>query len=140
MRDALADIFRDVRNNFIWRPDDEREIEWNNGKLIIKDIWQLMQPDSNGVLRGDCEDFSLYCSKMIKKILEIPKEYRKLTYCETETGEGHMVLVVYIDDRDYVFDNRQRKLTSLRKLKRSGYKDFAQPDGPINSVWREIDA
>lgn len=135
MKDVLEDIFHEVRNKFIWTADPLTELTWKGEIILMKEHWGLMEPDENGILRGDCEDFALYCSKIVKKILEVPKKYRKLTYCQTETGEGHMVLTVYSGDSHYVFDNRQRRLTTLSKLRRAGYKDFAQPDGPVNGKW-----
>lgn len=138
MRDSLLAIFFAVKNNFIWTADEEHELNWNGKIVKMKEHWDLMVPDANGTLRGDCEDFALYCSRMVKKILEIPKEYRRLTYCQTETGEGHMVLTVYVGDANYVFDNRQRTLTTLNKLKSAGYKNFAQPDTVITGNWSKV--
>lgn len=138
MRDSLLAIFFAVKNHFIWTADEEHELNWNGKIVKMKEHWDLMVPDANGTLRGDCEDFALYCSRMVKKILEIPKEYRRLTYCQTETGEGHMVLTVYVGDANYVFDNRQRTLTTLNKLKAAGYKNFAQPDTVITGNWSKV--
>lgn len=131
MRDQINEIFQDVRSHFIWRPDPEWEIQYKDGTLKIKDHWDLMEPDENGTLRGDCEDFALYCSKMCKEQLGISKKNRTLTFCRTETGEGHMVVEIL----GYILDNRQRTLTTIQKLKSSGYRDFAQPVGPVNGKW-----
>jgi predicted transglutaminase-like cysteine proteinase len=135
MEEALKRIFDTVHDNFIWKADRRHELTWREGTIKLKDHWDLMEPDENDVLRGDCEDFALYCSKMIRQQLNIPKEDRKLTYCLTETKEGHMVLSVTHEGKNYVFDNRQRKLTTLNKLKRSGYKHFAQPETTIIGKW-----
>ena len=134
----LNRIFKEIRRNFIWTADDEHELHYDGKVITLNDHWGLMQPDARGILRGDCEDFSLYCSKQLKEQLKIRKARRKLTYCKTETGEGHMILCVRLDDDEYVFDNRQRKLTTLPRLKRAGYSDFARPNGPINGPWTEI--
>lgn len=136
MRKQLEKIFFDVRKNFIWTADDQHELHYDGKVITLNEHWGLMKPDARGTLRGDCEDFSIYCSKLVKEQLQIPKERRLLTYCKTETGEGHMVLTVLGErDEEYVFDNRQRRLGSLRKLKRAGYRDFARPKGPINGPW-----
>lgn len=138
MKNKLQKIFYAVRKKFIWTADDSHELNFNGQTITLKDHWALMEPDKHGILRGDCEDFSLYCSKIIKQELDIPHSRRRLTYCKTEIGDGHMILCVTVDDKDYVFDYRQRRLTTLRRLKRSGYSDFAQSAGSIDQPWERI--
>ena len=138
MRKDLDKIFHEVRENFIWIADEDHELHYDGKVVTLNDHWGLMQPDARGTLRGDCEDFCLYCSKQLKEKLSIPKSKRKLTYCKTESGEGHMILAVLDEDTEYVFDNRQRRLTTLKKLTRAGYSDFARPHGPINGPWTAI--
>ena len=135
---ALNKIFKTVLNNFIWMADGPYKVEWRGGNLIIKDHWDLMEPDERDVLRGDCEDFCLYCSKLLKEHLEIPKAQRLLTYTEDELGGGHMILCIKDGDNEYVFDNRQRQVTTLSKLKRIGYKNFARPEGSVAGPWKHI--
>lgn len=135
MKNQLEKIFYDVRKNFIWTADDKHDLSYDGKKVTLGDYWGLMIPDARGILRGDCEDFCLYISKRLKDDLNIPKSKRFLTYCTTETGEGHIILCVKADGREYVFDNRQRRLKTLRDLKRAGYGDFARPHGPINGPW-----
>lgn len=134
MSEEFKDIFYEVRNSFVWTADEETEIEWLDGTIKIADQWKYMEPDQNGVYRGDCEDFCLTIDKIIKERLNIPLSERKLTYCVTETGEGHMILEV----QGQVFDNRQRKLTTLKKLKSAGYKKFAQPVDKVNGRWKYL--
>lgn len=134
----LERLFFKVRNNFIWTADDEHELVYDGKVIRLNDHWGLMTPDARGILRGDCEDFCLYISKLLKTELSIPKSKRKLTYCKTESGEGHMILTVKSNESEYVFDNRQRRLTTLNSLKRAGYSDFARPHGPINGPWVQI--
>ncbi len=142
MKKDLEKIFFTVRKNFIWTADDTRELSYKGQTLSLADDWKLMQPNAHGILKGDCEDFCLYCSKVIKEQLNIPKSQRLLTYCKTESGEGHMILVVNDtmgdQQNEYVLDNRQRRISTLRKLKRSGYRDFARPEGPVNGPWHMI--
>lgn len=138
MNKEFENIFHDVRNNFIWIADGDHELYYDGKVITLNDHWGLMQPDARGTLRGDCEDFCLYISKRLKEKLNIPKSKRKLTYTKTESGEGHMILCVKDNDCEYVFDNRQRQLTTLQKLKSAGYNDFARPQGPINGPWLSI--
>ena len=137
MKKELEKIFLDVRKNFIWTADGSHELHYDGKSITLNDHWGLMQPDARGTLRGDCEDFALYCSRRLKDELNIHKSRRHLTYCKTESGEGHMILCVREADSDqeYAFDNRQRRLRTLRALKRAGYTDFARPEGPINGPW-----
>ena len=131
----IKDIFHEVRKNFIWTADGKHKVAWRDGFIHVKDQWNLMQPDEKGILRGDCEDFCLYCSKQIKEKFGILKADRLLTYTKTETDEGHCILCVKIGDREYVLDNRQRQVVTLQKLKRSGYSDFARPKGSVAGPW-----
>ena len=130
----IAQIFYDVLHNFIWTADPEVTVTYNGKEITFKDKWIRMVPDMNGVLRGDCEDFCLYCSNMLAVFTGLDIKKRKLTYCVTESGEGHMIL----EADGWVLDNRQRRLTTIRKLKRDGYRDFAQPVGPITGRWEYL--
>lgn len=138
IEDDLKKIFNNVRNSFIWTADGPYKTQWKGGSLTIKDHWELIEPDKNGILRGDCEDFCLYISKVLREKLNIPKSQRLLTYSETETGEGHMILCVVVEGKEFVFDNRQRVITTRQKLKRAGYKSFARPVGSVAGPWKHL--
>lgn len=139
MKRDFEKTLSEVRNNFIWVVEQGHSIVWDGQYITLNDHWGLMQPDSRGVLRGDCEDFCLYVSKKLKEKFNISKYNRDLVFCETETGEGHMVLRVISKGVEYVFDNRQRGLATLISLYGGGYKNFAKPDGPINGKWSKLD-
>lgn len=138
MKKELDKVFQEVRRNFIWTTDTEHELYYDGKVIKMREHWGLMRPDVRSALRGDCEDSSLYCSKLLKEELRIPKSKRKFTYCQTEIGEGHMVQFVKDGDGEYVFDNRQSWLVTLWALERSGYRNFAKPNGPVNGPWHPI--
>jgi len=132
-------IFQAIKKNFIWDTSHEHSILMQGKRITLNDHWGLMVPDKNGILRGDCEDFCLCLSKILNNEFDIPKSDRTLTFCQSETARGHIVLSVNYKGDNYVFDNRQRHLTSLIELKNAGYGLFAQPDGPINGPWNRIE-
>lgn len=138
--DDLEAIRHEVSEAFTWTADGDVTYVNDAGDTInFADDWKLMEADKDGNLRGDCEDHALYCSKLIKERHEIPRVRRILTYCVTETGEGHMVLEVRVGGRGYVIDNRYKtRLMSLIRLKRAGYTRFMQPLGSIAGKWREV--
>lgn len=72
MKKDLANIFYNVRKNFTWTANNEHVLQYDGKVIKINEHWGLMQPDARGNLRGDCEDFSPFCSKRLKEELRIP--------------------------------------------------------------------
>lgn len=80
------------------------------------DYW--CQAGSEG---GDCEDYAI--AKLRRLVLNgFPIERFRLACCYVETGEYHAVLVVSLDDGDYMLDNRQQFPVPVSYLDRIGYK------------------
>lgn len=76
-------------------------------------------------LRGDCEDFALWCRQELKKIgIE-----SNLILCKTENGEGHLVC----DVEGWILDNRHYHVMPKNRLEYTWLK-LGRPDGR----WYEI--
>lgn len=76
---------------------------------------------------GDCEDFALAC----RKLLRDRGVDSRLVFCQTETGEGHLVLEV----DGWILDNRESKVVPRETLEYnwisiSGYR----PGDPWHTI------
>jgi len=86
MKKILDEVFEQAKARHVYTKD---KAQYN--KL---DHWRPK-------LKGDCEDFALWCdSELIKRGID-DGEY---VLCYTETNECHLVLSV----KGYILDNRQR--------------------------------
>jgi len=84
------------------------------------DTWNALDPAAKE--GNDCDSFS------VSKLLDLfkrgwPIESLRLATCMVEgtAVENHAVLVVAFEGQEYVLDNRQRGLQSLRDLYDLGY-------------------
>ena len=87
------------------------------------DTWRILE-NNQTIWEGDCEDYSLtviwlYSDKNAMKFIWNIVSFRFLIwYAVLGNGEGHAVTRY----GDMYFDNIQRKLVSLDKLKADGYR------------------
>lgn len=91
------------------------------GHRYIKDSAQYRVPEHWTVgLKGDCEDFALWCRQELAK-LGIESD---LVFCITETNEGHLVCSV----NGWILDNRFRWLMRRDDLDYT-WVSIGKPDG-----------
>ena len=88
--------------------------------------------------QGDCEDFALWCSERLIEA-DISWLDQAVAYCLTETGTGHLVLLINTDRGVYVIDNRQRTVVGYADLAKS-YQFIAQSQWgrPMTEAWITI--
>lgn len=101
--------------------------EAHEGHKYIRDIDQYNKREHWELgLKGDCEDFALWCRKRLLDLYNIESD---LIYCKTETGVGHLVISV----DGWILDNRHKWVTSRDKLPYTWLK-IGKPDG----TWYKI--
>lgn len=76
------------------------------------DVW------SASATSGDCEDYVLAKRRALIKA-GLPSSALRIAYVKTRKGEGHAVLVVKTDGKDWVLDNINGR---VRPLSQSGYR------------------
>lgn len=123
MTDAQA-IHRDVQRRFVWTADKDQ--------FGRSEDWRVPQPAPDGTIRDDCDGFVLYCHHLLRDEAGIPEGRMYPVVCKTEVGDWHVVLVCEADGGQEVLDNRQRRVVSLRELRRAGYSDFYRPSDRFN--------
>ena len=110
MRRQLQDVLDEAHSSHVYISDKD-----NFGKV---DHWQ---PG----LKGDCEDFALWC----RERLAAQGIESDLIFCLTELGGGHLVLSV----DGNILDNRQRLVKYKDEMSYTWLK-LGQPNG----IWVKI--
>lgn len=75
----------------------------DRNKFDANDVWEVIEPDSDGFYRGDCESYAL----TIKKLIPAYADW-ELYYCKLN-GNGHCLLV----KNDLVIDCNIKRPVSL---------------------------
>ena len=88
------------------------------------EVWEVIQPDSNGMYRGDCESYCLTLKEVVEGF-----EDMELWFCRLN-GEGHCVGKI---DGRWIDCNVQAPVSNLGK----GYTDFRKYWW-IEVVWKRI--
>ena len=116
LRDELEAIHRQVRRNFVSRPD-------------IGERWDMPPLDYSGeqTLRDDCDGFCLACRQLLRQ-RNIPS---RLVYCEIDGG-GHLVVEV----QGWILDILQRSVVSNRAIRH--YRWLRMSGYEVGEPWREI--
>lgn len=126
----LKDVQKRGNKEITYKSDDEiyGQVEkWAYPKQEVKK------------LVGDCEDISIYKRKLLLEA-GIPNSVIMLVVCLTPNNEGHCVLCVATDKKDYILDNIHTFLSSPNEMKREGYKFlFRQQMGKgIDEPWDRL--
>lgn len=82
---------------------------------VTVDRWEV------GVGAGDCEDYVLAKRRALIKA-GLPPSALRIAYVQTQSGEGHAVLVVKTTKGDFVLDNLDGRVRELDQL---GYRIVA---------------
>lgn len=75
----------------------------------------------NGKLVGDCEDISLYKRKLLLDA-GVPSGPLLLTICLDYNKNGHCVLCICTEDKDFIMCNNHEILVYPKIMIREGYK------------------
>lgn len=81
--------------------------------------WAYPKEDGPKLL-GDCEDFSIYKRKLLMDA-GVPGGALLLTICKNSSEQGHCVLCVVTNDRDFIMCNAHETLISPSTMRREGY-------------------
>ena len=97
MKDIITLTFKQVRSLFIWQCD--------RVTFGVPEDWRSHadQVERGEVFFDDCDGFALTCAELLTR-RGIPREFIRLAFCRTETGEGHLVCIA----NELTLDNRQR--------------------------------
>ena len=121
---TVEQIHKLVFSNFTYKTD----------KRQYKKLEYWVQPDSSydGTQKiiGDCEDFALAC----RKLCDDHGYMTRLVFCNTELGEGHLVLECH----GYILDNRMKKVVPKSYLDRIGYTFISISGYEPGEPWLEI--
>ena len=138
-RKYLAECFKPLKGNTVVQLTVEKAqeliaVQAHFNKTIVPTfdpnyVWDY--PVDN---RGDCNKFAL---AKRRALIEAgwPREALLLTAAYTETGEGHLVLVVTTSEGDYVLDNRFEKVMEWRAVP---YRWVERQSAETNGRWVKI--
>jgi predicted transglutaminase-like cysteine proteinase len=120
------EIFYKVKRLFIWTSD----------KVIHPDYYDHWMSHADAVDRGeifrdDCDGFSLTCAELLYRA-EYAHDQIRIAYCQTETGEGHLVCLA----SGWLLDNRQRHVWAWNEI--TGYKWISSMSLGEPGIWRRM--
>lgn len=123
LRDKCARINAQVNTDVTYFGDPQ-----NYG---VPDYWTEVR--GRGI--GDCEDYALTKRRLL---LEAGVSHDVIFFdvCLDETGQGHAVLRVRLDDTDVVLDNRQPSLATPADLRTIGYRFISHIRSDGVGGWR----
>lgn len=86
----------------------------------VPEFWAYPQESGKLDLVGDCEDIALYKRKLLID-KGIPSSVLLLTICKDMHGNGHCVLCVCTENKDFIMCNNHETLVTPRTMIREGY-------------------
>ena len=129
MQETVNNAYHIVRDGFEYTSDMD-----NFGK---REDWRehLDEVNDGSGWKDDCDGFALTCAMKLSEA-GIPDEAIRIMYCKTETGGGHLVAAVDLEDDTLILDNRQRYLVSAAELPR--YEFISGMRLSEAGTWRKI--
>mgnify|MGYP001106026590 FL=1 len=112
-----------VESKFTYIHDDKQ--------YMMNEHWtshaeEVLQGDN---FKDDCDGFALTCAELL--ITEgIDKKEVSVIYCETETGEAHLVCGIYSDGKTYILENRYGNVYDWKDKPKYVWKYFMKFDDP----------
>ena len=112
-----------VESKFTYIHDDKQ--------YMMNEHWtshaeEVLQGDN---FKDDCDGFALTCAELL--ITEgIDKKEVSVIYCETETGEAHLVCGIYSDGKTYILENRYGNVYDWKDKPKYVWKYFMKFDEP----------
>lgn len=83
----------------------------------------------------DCDGFAMTCCELMMEA-GVPKQNVLFVICTTETGEGHAVAGITINDKTYILENRFPRVYDWEDRKEYKWQYFMTFDQP--GKWKEI--
>jgi predicted transglutaminase-like cysteine proteinase len=106
----LKDLVRKVNGRINSRIEYKTDMELYG----IPEFWTI------ATSQGDCEDYAL--AKAIMLLDEgFPIERMRLATCTVEVGEDHAILIVTVEDGDWIMDNRNFYIVRLEDTGKPPY-------------------
>ena len=81
----------------------------------IEDYWET--PLEFLKRRGDCEDYAISKYETLKFLGVDPSQMRIVVVTDTNLGINHAVLVVRVEDKNYVLDNQTDHVIDSRRIR-----------------------
>ncbi len=119
------DVFKQVKNLFIWQSDQENYNLPEHWKSYADDV------EAGRAFRQDCDGFALTCAELLIRQGADPADVR-LVFCRTETGEYHLVCIA----DQMVLDNRQRAVWHWTQIRYDWISSMRMDN---LGVWREAE-
>lgn len=91
--------------------------------------------NANQRFEDDCDGYACTAAELLVQA-GVPKDKIKLIYCETETGEKHLVCGVSDDEDTYIIDNRYRLVYAWTTMKTYRWLYFTRLSE--SGMWRKI--
>lgn len=99
----------------------------------VPEYWE----EHRGPALDDCDGYML-SKRLLLRDAKVPDEDIFLESCLTETGEGHAVLRVRLEDNtDVILDNRQQSLETPASLRQIGYRFISHIRSDGVGGWRD---
>lgn len=125
--EAARAVFGAVKRLF--RYSSDRELFGVPDKWVDRSEWVL----AGKVFEGDCDDFALTCARLLLEYKPVARGDIRLVFCQTETGEYHVIVVVA---ERWALDNRQRHVYRLDVLR--GYRLIQYMQLDQLGVWFDL--
>ena len=130
----IDDLLRDVRQGFIYTPDE--------AQFEKRDDWRSHADEIDRPWRGDCDDAALTCAEVAVRRGIDPARVR-VALCLTEVGQratipppaDHMVCLIDDEGGTWALDNRQRRVEPWDRL---GYRWHSTMRLSERGTWREM--
>jgi predicted transglutaminase-like cysteine proteinase len=116
-------IHYDVLTHFVYVPDVEYHPDYF-------DHWESHadEVEQGLVFHDDCDGFAMTCAELLARA-GVDKSKVRLSFCQVETGEGHLVCVC----DGWVLDNRHRYIKRWETLP---YEWISSMKMSETGVWR----
>lgn len=117
--------------------DGNRDVKYQTDIQTYRTEEYWAYPKKSGFsLVGDCEDIALYKHRLLVAA-GCPQACLLLTICTDPQNQGHCVLSVVTDKRDYILCNQHPDVATPIQMRHEGYvflyrQQFGQP---IDAPW-----
>ena len=119
-----------VESKFTYIHDDKQYMKNEHWTSHAEEV---LQGDD---FKDDCDGFALTCAELL--ITEgIDKKVVSVIYCETETGEAHLVCGIAVDGKTYILENRYGNVYDWKDKPKYVWKYFMKFDEP--GQWFKVD-
>lgn len=131
LSDELGEILTRIQRQ------GNKDVDYKTDLAIYNTSEYWSYPKQDGlILVGDCEDIALHKRRLLMREGIDPTAVL-LTICKDPKGNGHCVLCVCTDERDFLMCNNHETLVSPKTMVLEGYHFlYRQKLGhPIDAPW-----